>query len=706
MLSTTAISGSFASSRLHRSRRAGLALLLLLAGAAPASAAEIVAFDAKVSGMGAIVDGDDAAFQARHQVRSGGSGGVEEFFLQADLGANRDLKFEGRALLDNHDYLARLLVREEDLGYLDAGYREYRHWYDASGGYFPPTDAYFSLSNDEHAVDRSSAWIEGGLRKPDLPEITLRYAHDTRDGRKGSLAWGATTQTDGLGPRAIVPAFLSIDERRDSVAIDVAHRFRKNTTLGGGFRWESWRSDDSRNMAQQPGEMGAERFVSQENDIDTDLINVRAYALNTLPRQRLQVTTSYSYTQLDSDVGGSRIYGDSWGAVFDPAFANRQAHDLGFTSLDSSSELAEHIGTLNALYLPTRTLRLRVATRVRNQDIESDSMQEQSNVVSSGVLPFLQTTLAPLRGDSNSGTLSVDETIELRYTGVRNLVVYTRADLEQRHGDIAERLLDSGADQLRFARETVLDGIDQRYAAGANWYPLRRLMVSAKGYYANQQHDYSHRRDSTDNARTSPDRYSAYIESNDIRRYGTQAAATWTVSGVRLRGSYDYQHSNIDTRKDELDRERAAEIRSHIFGASVSYSPGATYFQAAGNYVDNETDTPADDLSGVSGEVVRIVANDYFTAQTIAGAVLDERTDLQALYTFYLADNYENNSRFSQPYGSDLQEHGISLGLRRQLTDAIEGTVRYGFYTSDNDETGGFDDYDGHLVYGSIRYAF
>lgn len=686
-------------------RHAALVFCALLLGA-PAPAFELVAFDAKVSGNGAIVDGDDAAFQARHQVRSGGSGGIEDFFLQADLGANRDLKFEGRALLDNHDYLARLLVREEDAGYLDAGYREYRHWYDASGGFFPPTGAYFSLFNDEHAVDRASAWVEGGIRNPDLPEITMRYAHDTRDGRKGSLAWGETYDTGDRGPRSIAPAFLKLDERRDSIALDVSHDIRRNFTVGGALRYESWRSDDSRNMARQPGEPGAERYVTQAQDIESDLVQVRAFALNTLPRQRLQVTTSYAYTSVDSDIGGSRVYGSSWNAVFDPAFANRQAHDLGFTTVNSDSSLDEHIGTLNTLYVPAKDVRVRASVRVRNSAIDSGSDQVESNVVASGVLPFLQTTLAPLRGDSNSGTLSVDESLEARYVGIANTVFYARADLEQRNGDIAERLLDSRSAGLRFARNTDLDGVDQRYSAGVNWYPLRRLILSGKGYWGWIQNDYDHRLDTTANARTSPDRYSAYIEANDIRRYGAQTAVTWTVAGVRLRGSYDYMGSQIDTRKDNLDRIEAAEIRSHVFGANASWSPGAAYLQAGGNYVANETDTPADDLSGVSGQVVRIVANDYFTAQAVAGIVVDAKTDVQALYTFYLADNYENNSDYSQPYGADLQEHGFSLGLRRQLTEALEGSLRYGFYTSDNDETGGYDDYDGHLVYGSVRYAF
>jgi len=139
-----------ATSRLRHLTRLGLAACVAVGvgssvSPVPTRAAEVTAFDAKVAGTGAIISDDEARFQARHQVRSGASGGIEDFFLQATIGDNRDLKFEGRALLDNHDYLARLLLREEDLGYIDAGYREFRHWYDGSGGYFPPSGAYFSL---------------------------------------------------------------------------------------------------------------------------------------------------------------------------------------------------------------------------------------------------------------------------------------------------------------------------------------------------------------------------------------------------------------------------------------------------------------------------------------------------------------------------------------------------------------------------------
>ncbi len=690
--------------RLHRLALAGL--VVWLGSSSAASAAEILAAEVKPAGLGTFVDGDDARFQERHQVRSGGQGGVESAYIEADLDNGRTLKFEGRALLDNHDYLARLLLTEEDRGYIDAGYQEGRQWYDGSGGFFPPTGAYYLPFDDELSIDRSNAWLEAGLRVPEWPEVTARYDHRERDGKKGSLAWGPTTNTGGRGARAIVPAYFDIDEKRDTVAVDVSHKIRR-TKVGAGFRYESSDLNNGRNMAFQPGETGSERYATHDEGVDSELINVRAFTENLLTRQKTMVTSAYSFTQLDNDLTGSRIYGAGYDPIFEPNYANRQRYDLGFLGMTGSSDIVEHIGMLNALYLPRRDLRIRLGTRVERQDIDADSQQTETLVQAAGVLPFLSTRETPLAADTTTGTTSVSESLDVRYTGVRQLVLFTRADWEQRRGDIAETLLSSNLNRPAFARQTDVEGVDQRYAVGAQWYPLRRFSLLTKTYYERRDSDYDHGTDSTDNQPGSPDRYSAYIRNTDIARYGAQSRLTYLLpAGIRLSGTYDYLRSTIDVRKDQLDDIEAAHLRSHAFGLSSSWTPGPAYMQGVGSYVMNETDTRSDDLDGVPGEVVRIVPNDYWSAQFIAGLVVDERTDVEALYSFYFTDNYENNAEYSQPYGSKVTEHGVTVGARRKLTETVDAQIRYGYFTSDDDETGGYDDYDGHLVYGAIRYAF
>lgn len=689
-----------------RCRSLGFVGIALLACVAPASAAEIIAAEVKPAGIGTFVNDDESSFQARHQVRSGGQGGIESIYLEADLDNGRTLKVEGRALLDNHDYLMRLLLTQEDLGYIEAGYREGRQWYDGSGGFFPDTGAYYRPFDDELSIDRGDAWFETGLRIPDWPELTARFDHRERDGQKGSLAWGPTTNTGGRGARAIVPAFLDIDEKRDSVAVDVRHKISR-TTVGAGFRYESSDLDNSRNLAFQPGEAGAERYARNAEGIESDLINVRAFTENTLTRQRMMVTSAYSYTELDNDLTGSRIFGANYRPSFDPVFANRQRHDLGFLGLTGSSNVAEHVGTLNALYLPRRDVRIRLGTRVERQDIDADSEQTETLVQSAGVLPFLSTRSTPLSSDSTTGTTSVAESLEARYTGVRNLVLFSRADWEQRRGDILESLISNNASRPAFARQSDVEGFDQRYSLGTQWYPVRRLSLTAKGYYDRHDDEYDHGTDSSNNQAGSPDRYSAYVRETDIARYGSQARLTYMLpAGLRLSGTYDYLRSTLDIRKDRLDEIEAARIRSHAFGITSTWSPGPAYLQGVASYVMNETDTPSDELAGVPGRVAPVVPSDYWSAQLIGGVGLDERTDLEALYTFYRADNYENNSSFSQPYGSDATEHGVTIGARRKITETVDAQIRYGYFTSDEDETGGYDDYDGHLVYGAIRYAF
>lgn len=668
---------------------------------------EVTAFDARVSGLGTFVSGDESRFQERHQVRSGGSGGIENFYLGALIGDGRELALEGRALIDNHDYLARILLKQDDLGYLDAGYREFRHWYDGSGGFFPPSGAFLTPFSDERAVDRASSWFEAGLRMPEVPKLTVRYAHDTRQGRTNSLAWGTTMQTDGLGPRSIIAAFNDVDERRDRVALDIEHRLRRTLTVGGGARWEAWRNDAARNMTQQLGEALAERYLTQAEHSKSDLLNLRAYALNSLARQRTQVTTAYSYTDLDSTLSGSRVFGERFRADYDPLFGNRQAYDLGFSSLGGSSRLREHVGTLNALVMPTRTVRVRAAVRVNRQDNRASSEQTATAVESLGVVPFLRTSETPLAGSGTAGTTYVQQQLEVRYLGIAKAVLYARADFEQRRGDLVESLRDLQADVARMERDTRIEGLDQRYSAGANYYPVRRVVLSGKGYYENRQTDYDHRLDSTDNAVGSPDRFPAFVRSSDIERHGTQTAATWTLAqGVRLRANYDYMQSTLDTRVDKLRRIQSGRIDSHAIGGSASWSPGALYLHGTASYVMNETKTPASKLSGVAGRVAVTVPNDYVSAQILAGLALGADTEAQALYSFYLADNYRKQARFTQPFGADLEEHGISLGIRHRLTETLEGNVRYGFFDSRNGETGGFDDYDGHFVMGGLRYSF
>ena len=110
-----------------------------------------------------FIDGDKAAFMQRTGIRRDAFGGIEDLHFEQDVGKRGLFTLDGRAIYDNHDYALRLDLSYPDLGYVRAGYREFRTWYDGSGGFFPPTDLWFSIFDEQLAIDRKELFFEAGL---------------------------------------------------------------------------------------------------------------------------------------------------------------------------------------------------------------------------------------------------------------------------------------------------------------------------------------------------------------------------------------------------------------------------------------------------------------------------------------------------------------------------------------------------------------
>src|SRR6185503_15858741 len=268
-------------------------------------------------------------------------------------------------LFDNNDYLAKLRVEKRDKGYVSTGYREFRTWYDGTGGFFPQNRLLISYFDEDLALDRGEAWFEAGLRVPNVPNVTARYTHLFRDGTKSSTAWGDTALT-GAGLRNIVPSFWNIDERRDVLDLDVAHRIR-TADVGVGFRYESSDIDDSLNARRRPGET-QDRFFTQKNGTESDVYDTHAFS--TMPLgERVTLSTSYAFASVENDLGGSRIYGAQFNPVFDATFPNRQPFDEGFLDLDGATQLRQHVGTLTVQGRPTKDFHVTGGLRVEREDL-------------------------------------------------------------------------------------------------------------------------------------------------------------------------------------------------------------------------------------------------------------------------------------------------------------------------------------------------
>ncbi len=679
------------------------ATLAALAFAAPAAAeTELSASRIVLSATGSSVNNDEAQFKQRNRIDDDAIGGVEDLYLEWLVGDNGTLRLNGRAIAGNNDYLLDLKYDHTDAGFVSAGYREFRNWYDGSGGFFPPGNTFISYFDEDLALDRGAAWFEAGLRRPGIPELTLRYDRLTRDGMKSSSLWADTNLTGTSGTRNIVPTFLDVDEERDIVKLSGSHTLG-NTELGLGLRYESSDLNNSRNARRRPNEIGPDRFLTHRDMVSTDLYHGYVSSSSSFNEQKAILSTAYSYTKVKNDLAGTRIYGNSFNAGFDPLFANRQILDEGFIDLVGATELKRQVGSVNLMLQVTDSLKAIAAVRVEGEDTWAASDFSKTTV---GFPPTLTTAQEELAVSSKSDTSILAQRLEFRYTGIDNWVWFLRGEFEQTDGDLSETETETATSTVDIDRTSDRDTRDQRYTLGSVWYPHRRVNVAARYRYGERETDYDHPIDST--ANNSSDRFPAFLRDLDRRTHSGDVRVAWTArDDLRMTIRYDRVRTEVLNRSDLLQRVESAEIDSNLIGLNATWNPLTNaYVQADVAYAESQTDTPADTLTGSATGLVTDFNNDYWNATLVSGIALNEDTEVQARYFLYKADNYTDNSAFSQPYGSDSEEHGVSLGLNRRLGEHNRVRFNYAYITNDEVLAGGRDDYEASIVTLSLETQF
>ncbi len=661
--------------------------------------------------------GDQNRFQYQKQLPAGAFGGIEEFHFERPFDQKGLLQLDGRGIFDNHDYSLKLDVKHPDKGFLRAGYEEFRTWYDNTGGFNSQSNRWVLPLNSGLHIDRGEAFLEMGLTVPDWPLLTLSYRYQFRNGQKDSTIWGDTVVRPGAnGTRGIVPTFLGVDEKRHMIAGDAKHTLGR-TELGLGLRYDILDQDNTRNIRRTPG-AASDRYVTQRDTVHSDMFNVHA-STETRFNDRWLFTTGYSYTRLDTDVGGSRIFGASYDPIYDPSFARRQQRDEGFFGLAGGTLVNQYVLNLNLLYNPTKNWSLLPSIRVEKQD-QIGNVSFTETAVQGG--PGFLTRLDALNNVRNRSFLDVSESLEARYAGVTNWAFYVRGEWLQGEGNLEETERDAGTINLR--RNTDNERRVQKYVAGANWYPLRKLSLAGQYYYKIRANTFNHLEDTTRFAKgpagtNISDFYPAFIRVQEFDTHDVNFRLTWRpFNSVTLVSRYDFQLSTIDSQGDtatngvSLAKIQSSEMTSHIFSESISWTPLARLFtQVSVSYAIDKTATPANNISvanagNPAGVLVLPARNNYWNLTALAGYALSDKSDVQAAYSFYRSNNYVDNSAVSQPYGAAGEQHGITVTYSHRLSKNLLWKLRYGYYDNRDQTSGNFDNYQAQLVYTSLQYLF
>lgn len=705
-------------------------------------------------GVGATwTSGDNAQFEQHHWWPGDQPfGGITDLHYEHKVGEKALLSIDGHALWDINDYDIKVDLSQPNLGYIRGGYTAFRTWYDGNGGFFPPHGGtWFPPAFDEMHIDRDEVWLELGIRLPDWPEMTIHWSHRIRDGQKDSTIWGDTTLT-GLvvnPARKLAPAYRDIDEERDTVSFDATKTFG-STDVGIGMRWDHYSIDNNLQLERGAGQLppavpppGAQRFITQHDENDVDDFNGHVLT-ETRIKDNLWFTSAYSYSALSADLSGSRIVGQSYNPVFLPTFPQLQSNDHAILNLSGMSESKEHVFNSNLFWMPWKDLEALVGFRYTHESIDSSSTFLDANTATAPP-PTHYTPAIPKAADTSEDVDETAERLELRYKRFQNWLFYAEAELEQAWGDVREhevggalvRNVPTRFDQGAMTKDTHF--FDQKYTAGATWYPMTRLNLAAQYYYKEADYDNDfHSELATPTDVPTPlgaERNQRLIgqdwTTNDanvritarpkipnslgtlslVTRYDymqTEVAGKWGVSPAGPPPAVPPAPPSIPT-GTILNEEFTALITNHVISESATWNPCARFYvQAIGSYVLNQTETPASKINLIPNATPTVVdfRNDYWTVTGATGYVLDEYTDLRADYTFYCANDHFKNSRVAMPYGLGGTEHTVSATASRQFTKQVRLTLQYRFFDYQDELFGGHNNYTAHSIFSGLQYRF
>jgi len=644
------------------------ALLLLTAATLTRAAGPEVTITPTVEYVS--VRGDEDKFRAHQWHNDGWIGGIDEATFHQELGKDATLDLAARGLLNEADYKLRLDLTKKDVGFVRAGFTQFRQYSETTGGFYRPFNLpSFRLAGDPH-LDVGNIFVDVGLTLPHIPFITLGYERQYRDGQKTLLEWGGVTE--GATNRKIYPSLKDVDEHVDIFKVSLDHDI-KNIHIADQFRFERYHSD-TRRVTLDAGKT----ITVREEYTHHALFNT--FRLDSHLNENVYWSLGYLYSTLNGDAEFA-VSTAAPVTVFDRNWVSRVI-DVGSDS---------HVLNANLMFGPFKGLTL--YTGVQAEQTTGDGFTDA----------LLATGLAPATTNlihSSTDKTSLEETFGARYTKIPFTTLYAEARLTQQQIDLDEyQTVDAAGD---FVRKTDADVFRQDYRAGFNTAPLRYVNFAGRYRHAIYENDYDANLDTTPG-------YPAYITLQNFATdeiMGKVSVRPWTFFSASLQ--YQLVATDIKTGTAGVvplapkGSRISGTYDANIYSASLTVAPTARLY-LTGLFSFQDTHTTAFDNQSA---IVTSYKGNVYTVIGTVGYAIDEKTDATVEYSFSRSDNFRNNATAGLPLGVDNQRHSLIAGLSRKFTDNLTARIRYGWYQYNETSNNGINDYTAQLVSVSSTLRF
>lgn len=638
------------------------------------------------------VDGNQGALREREWLPDGAAGGLRQLEWQEPVGREGRFRAESRVLPGAEDYALKLSYEQRDLGFVRGGYRQYRRWFDEAGGAYPPFGTPAPrLERDLH-LDVGRAWFEVGLTRPDLPRLTLGYAHEFRDGERSTLQWGSVMDPNTFESRAIYPAARSVDERVHVVTFNLRHTLAGvdlEDEFRGTFADLRGRRDnvDLFTLGQaQPDSVTrhTERFRYFEG--------ANALRLEKPVKDWLLLSGGYLYSRLDGEAG----FQNQTFIPADPALGPF----VGAVAPEIVLRREAHVFNANARVGPWQALTV-------SGGVQAD-WSRQEGFGHSSLFGF------PTRLDANLDRFAVTEHLGLRFTRLPYTVLHAEARLQQEeYGQYERRAIDDDfGDAGDFLRDTDARARLWDVRLGATVSPWVRWAFEAGFRHRRNETEFLPGRDE-DLSDLPGNGYPAFLRARALDTDEVSARVVWRAA-TWFKASLKYQL--VATRYDTETLAavepatgvslpggglRAGEHHAHVYSLNTTVTPHRRLgWNTTVSFSDAETAT------GLATAAVVPYAGQIYTVLTGLTLALDARTDLTASYAFSRADYGQDHFAAGLPLGPVFERHSLLAGVRREYPHGLGVSLQYGFFRHEEPSAGGASDYTAHGVFTWLTKRF
>ena len=631
------------------------------------------------------VHGDKAKFRELEGVRDGGSGGIGKFSFTRQITPDEKISLEEHFIVPDLDVGLKLAMEKTGLGFVHAGFGEWRKYYDDSGGYNPASSPSQFRLNRNLYVDNRDIWIDFGLTIPRWPQIIFGYEYQSRSGNESTLDWG---NANGVN---IYPATQSIDEKTHIIKLDVTHDI-DGLHLEDSARVEFYsEKNDGAESSILFGGTSPDTFINTQDNYH-HIQGMNTLTLEKQIRDWWRVSGGFYYSRLD----GSDFFNQTT-AIPSFSFANV------LTSQQITLHRESEIFSLASLFTPLDYLSLSLGTQ--NEWTREKGFGNNVPDLELGV---------NTNADSNLDEFKASQNASLRFTKIPFTVLFAETRLDEQ--SLREFQEQDSDDPATFMRQTDAKNFSCDARAGFSTSPWRWLDWDAQFQRKSSDTDYNHLTDVFNGIPADmTNGYPAFILNRKIQTDGFETKlALRPANWIKTTLTYQIADTDYSSKTDPaFDFGLAQEVslggeildgryRAQTVGLSATLTPfRQLYFSGAFTYSRSSVITADNGDPSIAP-----YRGNIYTLTTTATYELNAKTSLRASYVFSCADYAQNSSAAGVPPGLDFTRHELLAGLVRQLTKNLSGALRYEFSQYTEPSGGDARDFTAHGIFATLAYKW